>query len=107
MHAGVQQKCMSSQLALSLPNPISASACGDALPLKTWCDLLCAGALVWSPLLCAVALAVMQPTKAEIQQQQEDAVKQVGVGGERGRVGAEGRGVGAKRSSSSSSKQQQ
>lgn len=33
---------------------------------------------MWSPLLCAVALAVLQPTKAEIEQQQEEAVKQVG-----------------------------
>jgi hypothetical protein len=37
---------------------------------------VCAGALIWSPLLCAVALAVLQPTKAEIEQQQEDAIKQ-------------------------------
>jgi hypothetical protein len=32
--------------------------------------------LIWSPLLCAVALAVLQPTKAEIEQQQEDAIRQ-------------------------------
>lgn len=34
---------------------------------------------MWSPFLCAVALAVMQPTNAEIEQQQEEAVKQVPV----------------------------
>jgi len=55
--------------------------------LVKWCGagsltLACflAGVLVWSPLLCAVALAVLQPTKAEIEQQQEEAVKQVGCG---------------------------
>jgi hypothetical protein len=32
---------------------------------------------VWSPLLGAVLLAVLQPTKAELQQQQEAAVQQV------------------------------
>lgn len=49
----------------------------QTLHFAVFCWLL-AGALVWSPFLCAVALAVMQPTKAEIEQQQEEAVKQVG-----------------------------
>lgn len=42
--------------------------------VAVWCF---AGTLVWSPLLSAVALAVLQPTKAEIQRQQDEAVQQV------------------------------